>query len=89
MLNIRKPSSVPIIIIAVSETGEPILTESTAKNIAIISVTVVASPSSPSVKLAPFTVPSTVINTNGTNNTPRSQTTFPLVKGITILVSSG
>ena len=89
VLKIKKPSRVPTIIIAVRYTGDPIFNESTTKNIAITTVTEVASPSSPSVKLAPFTVPSTAINTKGTNSTPRIQATSPPEKGIIICVSSG
>ena len=89
VLKIKKPSRVPTIIIAVRYTGDSIFNESTTKNIAITTVTEVASPSSPSVKLAPFTVPSTATNTKGTNSTPRFQATCPPVKGIIICVSSG
>ena len=46
--------------------------ETTMKNTAIINVTLVANPSKPSVKLAPFTVPNTTKNSIGINNHPMS-----------------
>ena len=45
--------------------------ETTVKNTATIRVTLEASPSSPSVKLTPFTVPITAKNSTGTANHPR------------------
>ena len=57
----------------------------TVKNVAINTVTLDASPSNPSVKLAPFTVPNKMIKTAGIKNTPRFKY-LPCVKGISIEV---
>ena len=58
-LNTRNPSSAPTAAQVTGATPEPVPIATTVKNVAIRAVTDDARPSSPSVKLEPFTVPTT------------------------------
>ena len=58
----RKPRRHPTAAQATGATPESVPTATTAKNVAMRTVTDDASPSSPSVKFAPLTVPSTMKN---------------------------
>ena len=64
--------------------SNPVPIETIVKNTAIIIVTLVASPSSPSVKFAPLTVPITAINKNITNNHVGIVISYPPVNGIIV-----
>ena len=62
----KNPRRLPTAAHDTGATPEPVPTATTAKNVAMRTVTDEARPSSPSVKFAPFTVPSTIKNNSTT-----------------------
>ena len=82
-LNNKNPRSAPTTAQVIGSTPLFVPIATTVKNVATRTVTLDASPSSPSVKFVPFTVPITAINKSGTASQPISQY-FPPENGISI-----
>lgn len=82
----KNPSNAPTKAAEIGSKPDFVPAATAVKNTAIITVTLVAKPSRPSVKFAPFTVPKTAINKNGINNHIGIVTSIPFVKGIIVAV---